>query len=183
MAGTAQRRRGIKLYPGSHGVETGTLDFRGEAKIDPVTKEHLGELQAEGWGSGVLSTTLFCQSEEEGGFSMILVWAKPNYPLPRHNHFSDCIYFVVSGSATMGNRTLRPGDAFYAPNGANYQYTAGPDGMEVLEVRRGVTQIGTEIAAEPPAVWERWKELIVANREQWEQMTVPPTLAANRAAE
>jgi mannose-6-phosphate isomerase-like protein (cupin superfamily) len=180
---TEQRRRGIKLYPASEGVPTGSLNFRGEGRAEPAAKEHMADLRAAGHDLGVVSTTLFRQSEEEGGFSMVLVWAKPNYPLPRHNHFSDCIYFVVSGSATMGNRTLRPGDSFYAPNGANYQYTAGPEGMEVLEVRRGVELIGTEVTDVAPAVWERWKELIVANRDQWEAMTVPPTLAANRASD
>ena len=35
----------------------------------------------------------------------------------------------------MGNQVLRAGDSFFIPAEAPYVYTAGPDGVEILEIR------------------------------------------------
>ena len=37
----------------------------------------------------------------------------------------------------MGNRRLGRGSTFFLPNGQPYKFTAGPDGVEVLEFRAG----------------------------------------------
>src|SRR5215218_6640211 len=96
-AGT--RRRGIRLYPASEGVDNATSGFRGESGASDDTNDQLLTLNAGGHALGVQSQLLVRQSGDEGGFSLLLVWAKPNYPLPRHSHRTDCMYFVVSGSA------------------------------------------------------------------------------------
>jgi quercetin dioxygenase-like cupin family protein len=128
----------------------------------------------------VQSNLLFRQTPEEGGFSAVIVWGKPNYPLARHSHRSDCMYFIINGSATLGSVTLRPGDSFYAPAGAPYAWTAGPDGVEILEVRRNVDLIGTDMSEMSGATFERYLEAIEANRARWAEMDVSPTFAANR---
>src|SRR5689334_5462076 len=43
------------------------------------------------------------QTPEEGGFSILHVWFKADYPVPRHTHDADCLYYIVSGSIVMGN--------------------------------------------------------------------------------
>lgn len=174
-----QRRRGITIYPASKAVNNDVTGFRGEGRVSPELVTVMDELGTHGYRAGVKSMCLFRQSEDEGGFSGVLVWGKPNYPLPRHSHMSDCMYFVITGSATMGNRTLRPGDSFFAPDGAPYQWTAGPEGVEVLEVRRGVEIIGTDMTETSPAEVERYRDVVVANGARWAEMTVSPTFAQN----
>jgi quercetin dioxygenase-like cupin family protein len=78
---------------------------------------------------------LYRQSEEEGGFSLVYAYFKPHFVLPRHSHSADCLYYVIAGSAVMGNQVLQAGDGFFVPSGAPYQYSAGPEGVQVLEFR------------------------------------------------
>ena len=127
---TEGRRRGITIYPASQAVDNATSGFRGETEVGRETDARLRALRAEGYSLGLRSMMLCRQSDDEGGFSMLLVWGKPNYAVARHSHRSDCMYYVVSGSATMGNVTLRPGDSFFTPAGAPYQWRAGPEGVE-----------------------------------------------------
>jgi mannose-6-phosphate isomerase-like protein (cupin superfamily) len=178
--GGRPHRRGVSIYPASNAVDNATSGFRGVSTATSESGERLLALHEAGHALGVQSNLLVRQTDEEGGFSLLLVWGKPNYPLPRHSHMSDCMYFVVSGSATMGNITLRAGDSFYAPNGAPYQYTAGPDGIEVLEIRRNVDTIGTQMSDVSPETAERYRQSIEANRDRWAALEVSPTFAANR---
>ncbi len=130
-----------------------------------------------GFGTGGVVKVL---AREPGGFSLVHVWFKANYPLPRHSHDADCMYYVISGAAIMGRQTLRAGDAFFVPADAPYQYTAGPEGVEVLEVRLGVDQFDMQI---PDASAQRWQAMLdttVANRDRWGEVTESPTFAANR---
>ena len=66
-------------------------------------------------------------------------WFGPNFPLFRHSHprFGDCLYYVLGGELEMGNRKLGRGSTIFLPNGQPYKFTAGPDGVEVLEFRAG----------------------------------------------
>jgi quercetin dioxygenase-like cupin family protein len=116
---------------------------------------------------------------DAGGFSLIHVWFKANYPLPRHRHTHDCLYYVLSGCAIMGKRTLRPGDSFFVPSGAPYRYTAGPDGVEVLEVRHRVEHSTMDVLETPESIEKRVAGALEANRDTWQQATVSPTFAAN----
>jgi quercetin dioxygenase-like cupin family protein len=106
------------------------------------------------------------------------VWFKANFPVPRHSHSGDCLYYVISGSAIMGSRTLRAGDSFFVPSGAPYQYTAGPEGVEVLEIRHRVDHVDFTFH-DPDAYGEKAAKAIEANRESWVTTTVSPTFAAN----
>src|SRR6476661_8296461 len=50
---------------------------------------------------------------DDGGMS--LTWARfgANFPLPRHSHSVDCVYYVVAGELRMGSQTLVAGDGFF----------------------------------------------------------------------
>jgi quercetin dioxygenase-like cupin family protein len=122
------------------------------------------------------------QTPEEGGFSILHVWFKADYPVPRHTHDADCMYYIVSGSVIMGAQTLRTGDGFFVPTGAPYGYTAGPEGVELLEIRHGVTQFDIEILESSASKWGAIADTIAIRREEWEADTVSPTLVTNRAA-
>ena len=102
---------------------------------------------------------------DQGGMSLMVLWFASNYVLPRHVHDVDCMYYILSGEAHLGNRVLKPGDGFFAPAGAPYTYTAGPEGVEVLEFRATST---LELKyKETPKGWEKLIELADESRDRW----------------
>ena len=81
-------------------------------------------------------TVPFCQ-QGEGGTSLVLGDFAPGFTVWRHSHSLDCLYFIVSGQANLGSQQLGPGDGFFVPANHPYGYTAGPEGVCVLEIRNG----------------------------------------------
>ncbi len=104
---------------------------------EDAVRDKIGEM-IEAIAPGVSENVLFWQATE-GGMSLVHVWFGPNMPLFRHSHpkNGDCLYYVAAGEAIMGRRHLKAGSVFFIPNGMPYKYTAGPDGVEVLEFRAG----------------------------------------------
>jgi len=102
-----------------------------------------------------------------GSDAMSLVWSRfgPDYPLPRHSHSADCLYYVVSGEAIMGNRRIGPGAGFFVPAGAPYAYTAGPEGIEILEFR-SASSFDMQITENLPR-WDRIVEAVRAHKTEW----------------
>ena len=92
------------------------------------------------------------------------------------------MYYVVSGSLSMGNQTLRAGDSFFVPANAPYVYNAGPDGVEVLEIRHGVRQFDMKIPDASAGRWQEMVEVTVNNRERWQTEATSPTMAANQSS-
>jgi quercetin dioxygenase-like cupin family protein len=115
-------------------------------------------------GGGQTVKVLF-GDPEEGGLS--LVWSRfsPGYVLPRHSHSADCLYYVTRGELHMGRTVLAEGDGFLQPADRPYTYTAGPDGVEVLEFRTG-GPFDMRIT-ESLSGWERVLDAVRANRETW----------------
>ena len=91
---------------------------------------------------------------EGPGFCLMYVRFKSGFPLFRHSHAPDCLYQVVGGSLQIGDQVLRKGDGFFVPAGTPYAYTAGPEGVEVLEFRHEPIR-ETVIQANNPAYWEK----------------------------
>ena len=69
----------------------------------------------------------------------------------------------------MGNQVVAAGDGFFVPAGAPYAYTAGPDGVEVLEFR-ATSQFAIRVT-ETPARWAQLAQLARAHREEWAAQT------------
>lgn len=130
---------------------------------------------AQGAGEGGFARLLF--ADPVSGLSVGYVWFKPNFVLPRHSHNADCAYYVISGEARLGTEVLRAGDGFFVPADHNYQYTAGPDGVEVLEVRNA-PEFNIRLSGNGAAAWKRCAEGAVANRERWRDLVPPPAAAA-----
>ena len=105
---------------------------------------------------------------EQGEDGMSLVWSRfePGFPLPRHSHSADCLYYVVSGDARLGNRVVPAGSGFFVPAGAPYAYTAGPDGIEILEFR-SVSRFDMQIT-ESVHRWDRIVEVVQQRRAEWQ---------------
>jgi hypothetical protein len=98
--------------------------------------------------------------------SLVWSWFGPNYALPRHSHSADCLYYVVRGEAHLGNRVVGAGGGFFVPADAPYAYTAGPDGIEILEFRNA-TSFDMQIT-ESPARWEKIVEGVREHAAGWE---------------
>jgi quercetin dioxygenase-like cupin family protein len=179
---TARSRRGISIFRAEEAVPIVETNFMG---MPEMTDEALAAGGPEIFMASAPGTDVRVavrQTPEEGGFSILHVWFKADYPVPRHTHNADCLYYIVSGSAILGTQTLRAGDGFFIPTGAPYGYTAGPDGVELLEIRHCVDQFDLKMLESNAGKWAAMADTIASHREAWEADTVSPTLAANRAA-
>ena len=134
----------------------------GSMEMDPAVRDavDLGML-----GVGQRVRVLF-KGEGPDGFSLIHARFEPGYRLPRHSHSADCLYYVVAGEAHMGSRVLKPGDGFFILAEAPYAYTAGPEGVEVLEFRHATT-FDIKIRDKTLEHWKPVIEAIKAHGESW----------------
>ena len=106
------------------------------------------------------------------GFSLVSLWFKQHFPLPLHSHDVDCLYYIVAGSLRMGTEDLGPRDCFYIPANVPYSYRAGPDGVEVLEIRTA-NQFEFRNLAKSMAFYEKAVQTIAANRPAWQRAARP----------
>jgi mannose-6-phosphate isomerase-like protein (cupin superfamily) len=170
------KRQGITIYRAADAIELSETDFMTRTEVSEQVSRGIGESILAGVGTGSEVKVLV---RDAAGFSLVYLWFKENYPLPRHSHNVDCMYYVISGSAVMGNQTLRAGDSFFVPAEAPYQYSAGPDGVEVLEVRHGVERFDIKLGEATPVRWQAMAEVVKANRDRWADAATSPTFAAN----
>jgi hypothetical protein len=178
-AQTGNRKPMISYFLAKDAVDDSSLDgflVRGTASEE--TRKRLALVREAGRDEGLKLHMLFRQP---GGFSLLFLWAKPNYPLPRHSHGSDCLYYIATGSIIVGNNTLRAGDGFFVPGDCLYVYTGGPEGAEVLEIRHGVDFVTSVVPDIPEKRVQAELELVQANVERWKEMQYGPTFAANLA--
>lgn len=180
MATEKRARSGARIYRAADAPDLTDTDFSlgSDFGEDEQLREVVSSLAASADARSV-SRLLVRQAPEEGGFSLVYLFFKPNFPLFRHKHESDCLYVVVSGSAIMGTQTLRAGDCFFVPASSPYAYTAGPDGVEVLEIRHNVEGFTTIFANNQPSRLDDARATIEANATAWRAITTGPLLAAN----
>ncbi len=100
------------------------------------------------------------------GLSLSYVWFKSFYPLPRHSHDTDCLYYVLSGSLRLGTQEIGKGDGFFVGAGVPYAYTPGENGVEVLEFR-ATTSFNIKLLANNPAFWDRATQTVIERRAAW----------------
>jgi hypothetical protein len=112
-----------------------------------------------------------------GGFSLAYAWFKSGFPLPRHSHDSDCLYYVVSGSLLMGDQELKAGDGFFVGGDVPYAYVPGPEGVEILEFR-ATQRFDIKMLAGAGAFWDRALETVKAKRDAWPKERRPSGIQA-----
>lgn len=155
-----------------------------EGVYSPEVLEGLAQLYEAGVSEGYSSRVLF-ESAETNGFSLIYAWFKGNFPLTAHLHDADCLYFVIGGELTLGkgvaSEIVGVGDGFFVPAGQMYGYTAGPEGVEILEFR-SVSKFNIEYKSQPPAAWAALAAIIAANRNQWKNEAQPARRAPRKSA-
>jgi mannose-6-phosphate isomerase-like protein (cupin superfamily) len=161
---TADTRRGIEFFDVETAVHLDDTVMQRPPTLDQAARDALPEFRS---GKGSVTKMLFGDpgKDDDGGMSLVWVRFAAHYPLPRHSHSVDCVYYIVSGEIHMGSRVLRAGSGFFVAADAPYGYTAGPEGVEVLEFR---AKSGFDsVVRESPAGWQRILEGVRAHRDQW----------------
>ena len=138
------------------------------APMSPTTQAGIGKLVEAGIGEGNVVKALFSAP----GFSLIYAWFKPHFPLARHSHDTDCLYYIVSGSLRLGTEPLAAGDGFFLPAGVPYTYAIGADGLEILEFRH-TSHFEFRAAGGSHAYWDKAAATIIANRGAWQRLVLP----------
>jgi quercetin dioxygenase-like cupin family protein len=139
--------------------ETGMMSM---PEMNPPAPEELTEWAQSG---GHVVKVLF-GDPEKGGMSLVWSWFGPHYALPRHSHSADCMYYITKGEIHMGRQVLCEGEGFFVPANAPYAYTAGPDGVEILEFR-AVSTFDMQIS-ESLTRWAKIVEGVQVNRDLWQ---------------
>lgn len=138
----------------------------------PTATETAGAVAAI--GAGMMDGTTVRLLFQMPGLSLTHAWFKSGFPLPRHTHDTDCLYYIVAGSLRIGVEDLGKGDGFFVGAGVPYSYTPGPDGVEVLEFR-GSDAFDIRLMADNPGFWARAVARVEAKREAWAG-EVPPSV-------
>jgi quercetin dioxygenase-like cupin family protein len=142
--------------------------------VTPADAAGMAEAYATGAGEGAMARMIF--ADPVSGMSLCYLWFKAGFVLPRHSHDADCAYYVVSGELQLGTETLKAGDGFFVPSDCDYQYAAGPEGVEVVEFRTA-TQFHLRLAGNGEAAWRRMSAAARANLERWRTQVPPPAAA------
>jgi hypothetical protein len=139
--------------------------------LSPPLRDAYSKAMEAGMGEGQTVKLLFSAP----GFSLSYAWFKSGFPLPRHRHDADCLYYIIAGSLVLGAETLGPGDGFFVPSDMAYSYTPGPEGVEVLEFRHA-EHFNIEFLAGNPAFWAKALETLRGQRDSWQHQPRPQDL-------
>jgi hypothetical protein len=157
-------RAGITFFgPPSEAPALHDTGMMSMPQVDPAATDQFMEWAMSG---GHVVKVLYRQDGDDG-MSLVWSWFGPGYSLPRHSHDADCLYFVVSGEARLGNRTVPAGGGFFVPADAPYAYTAGDEGIQILEFR-GVSSFDMKIT-ESIGRWDRIVETVREHGDAWKE--------------
>ena len=136
--------------------------------LSPAAAEGAAAATAAGADAGAELELLFSMP----GMSLARAWFKSGFPLPRHSHNVDCLYYITGGSLRMGTEELGVGDGFFVGADVPYAYTAGPEGVELLEFR-AADVFNIRVLANNPAFWEKATQTARERHEGWARETRP----------
>lgn len=172
--------RGLRIFRAADAEPLEQTDFMDAPTMSAETQAAFGRVDMSAMAVGGQVKVLNRSTPESGGFSLVHVWFKAGYPLPRHSHDADCMYYVITGELHMGSQVLRAGDSFFVPADAPYAYTPGPGGVEVLEIRKDCARFDIKIADAPESRWTAMAQASTTNRERWAAERTSPTFTANQ---
>ena len=130
--------------------------------VSSIVADGAQKVQAAGADTGNELKLLFAIP----GFSLTYVWFKSDFPLPRHSHNVDCLYYILGGSLMLGQEELVAGDGFFVGQDVPYTYKAGSAGVEVLEFR-AADVFNIKVLANNPAFWDMAMETVRSRQSQW----------------
>ena len=156
-------------------------DEAGVMQGEPVAADQAGHWQDmidAGMLEGSKVSLLFSRPD----MSLTYAWFKSGFPLPRHSHSADCLYFIITGSLRIGTEDLGAGDGFFVGTSVPYTYTPGPEGVEVLEFRT-TGSFDIKMFAAQPAYWAKALAGLSENRKNWpNQQAAPSGIKVGQAA-
>jgi mannose-6-phosphate isomerase-like protein (cupin superfamily) len=166
----------FRIFRRSEGRLCDLMTYEGAEVTTAQAVEQPGD-QADGGSldQGVDLKVLF----DKPGLSLVHAWFKSEYPLPRHTHNVDCIYYIVAGSLRMGEEVLRAGDGFFVGADVPYTYTPGPDGLEILEFRAS-NAFDIKVMGDQAKLRAKSQDKIMSRQEAWSAER-PPSEAQSRA--
>jgi len=156
-----KKKAGIVLFDPDDAPELFESGIMSMPTMDPEAPDQMVEWALSG---GHIVKTLFQQPGDDG-LSLVWSWFGPSYVLPRHSHSADCLYYVVAGEAHLGNRVVKAGGGFFVPADAPYAYSAGPEGIQILEFR-GVSSFDMRIT-EKLDRWEKIVDVVREHKDEW----------------
>jgi quercetin dioxygenase-like cupin family protein len=171
-----EHKRGIRIFRAADSVGLYETDFMYDSEDSAGIPEDVLAGVGDKAGMGSVVKVLV---RDAGGFSLVHAWFKGGFDLPRHSHSTDCMYYVISGSAILGSQVLRAGDSFFVPANAPYGYKSGFDGVEVLEIRYGTQTFDIKLYEASPERWKAFADTVAANSHAWSDADISPTFAAN----
>ena len=139
--------------------------------LDATVLAGFQRIEGHGIENGHRVRCLF--QESAAGMSLVHIWYKSGFVLPQHRHDADCVYYVIAGEIRAGSVVIRQGDGFFIPKDHDYTYTAGPDGVELLEFRNAAT-FNIVFNGKDPNQWTRIVAAADSNVEAWKSQTKPP---------
>ncbi len=154
-------RRGMRVFRQADAPMLYDAGMMSMPTMEPDATEQMTEWATSG---GQIVKVLF-GDPDSGGMSLVWSWFGPGFTLPRHSHSGDCLYFVHRGEVHMGNTVIAAGDGFFLPADAPYAYSAGPEGLEILEFR-GVSSFDMQIT-ESLGRWDAILDVSRANKDRW----------------
>lgn len=174
MKGTIKDSIGLPftIFRGRDAVDYAEADCMEARPVSPEEQDWSIKLFQAGLSEGSQVKLLFSRP----GFSLTWVWFKSGFPLPRHSHDADCTYFIVAGSLRIGTEELAAGDGFFVGKDVPYTYTAGPEGVELLEMRTANAFDIKLLAGSNPAWWEKALVTLVAAQDRWASEAPPSGL-------
>jgi len=165
MGGAERPRFAIFRGKEARGASEIAMEY---AAFTPIVAAGAQKAQEAGAEAGAELKLLFAIP----GFSLTYAWFKSDFPLPRHSHNVDCLYYIVGGSLRFGQEELGVGDGFFVGKDVPYTYTAGAAGVEVLEFR-AADVFDIKVLANNPAFWDKAVETVRSRKTQWAQEPRP----------
>ncbi len=160
-SGEAERPR-FAIFRGKDALAGAEMTCMTYEPVTPIVADGAQRAMAAGADAGTELKLLFAIP----GFSLTYVWFKSDFPLPRHSHNVDCLYYILAGSLLLGQEELGPGDGFFVGQDVPYTYKAGSAGVEVLEFR-AADVFNIKVLANNPAFWDMAIETVRSQQSQW----------------
>lgn len=168
MSKTVEKREQLKIY---RAADAPSLVESGCMPLEPMTETQVAGIQRL-VQAGYLEGDEIKVLVDMPGFALTHAWLKKDYPLMRHSHDSDCMYYIIAGTLKLGTEELGAMDSFFVPAGVPYTYVPGPDGVEVLEVRHKTTFNFLNLTP-GETWWDKAEKTCAENREAWKTAVKP----------
>jgi mannose-6-phosphate isomerase-like protein (cupin superfamily) len=172
MSSTAAPRTArMRIFRAADACELDERIMRMEG-LDETVLAGFQRIEGHGIENGHRVRCLF-QEEAGAGMSLVHIWYKSGFVLPQHRHNADCVYYIIAGEIHAGSVVVGQGDGLFIPKNHDYTYTAGPDGVELLEFRNAAT-FNIVFNGKDPNQWARIIAATDSNADAWKSQTKPP---------